>query len=333
MIELTTGLPGTGKTLYTITTIKERAEKEGRPVYYNGIPELNLPWIPLEDPTKWHECPPNSIVVLDEAQKTFRPRGTGSAVPEHVAKLETHRHQGIDLIILTQQPMLLDSNVRRLVGRHQHLVRPFGLNRCAVHEWAEVKENCGSSRTGSIERQFSYPKEVFKLYKSAEVHTHRRRIPWFVYVGVLLPFVAAGLIWKAWHGWQEVSQVEAGVITPGQVPGALKAPAVGAIGQGDTYLSSRVPRVATMPWTAPRYDEVMKVAAAPLPKICLLSATRCVCYTEQSTKVAVSEEMCKAIAQDGYFDETVPRETSIRRTGGSATPPLLSAEQAVRSKS
>jgi len=48
MIEQVTGLPGAGKTLITLTRVKEISERENRPVYYNGIPELKLPWIELD---------------------------------------------------------------------------------------------------------------------------------------------------------------------------------------------------------------------------------------------------------------------------------------------
>lgn len=44
MIDLITGLPGNGKTLYTISTVKKMSEGENRPVYYAGIPELTLDW-------------------------------------------------------------------------------------------------------------------------------------------------------------------------------------------------------------------------------------------------------------------------------------------------
>lgn len=49
MITLTTGVPGSGKSLYTISQVKEKAEKENRPVYYSGITDLKLPWVEMDD--------------------------------------------------------------------------------------------------------------------------------------------------------------------------------------------------------------------------------------------------------------------------------------------
>ena len=65
MIELITGTPGSGKTLYAISQIKAKSEKENRPVYYSGIADLTLGWTEI-DPEKWFDAPPNSIVVIDE---------------------------------------------------------------------------------------------------------------------------------------------------------------------------------------------------------------------------------------------------------------------------
>jgi len=81
MIEQITGLPGAGKTLITLARVKELAEKENRQVYYNGITDLKLPWIELDKGEDWYKVPPGSIVVIDEAQRVFRPRGAGAQVP------------------------------------------------------------------------------------------------------------------------------------------------------------------------------------------------------------------------------------------------------------
>jgi len=42
-ITLVTGLPGHGKTLYTLARWKPEAEKSGRPVFHNSIPGLSIP--------------------------------------------------------------------------------------------------------------------------------------------------------------------------------------------------------------------------------------------------------------------------------------------------
>ncbi len=131
MINLVTGLPGSGKTLWTLTTVVDYVEKENkaliaqgkspRQVYYHGIPDLTLDWIKMESPEDWINLPSHSIVVIDECQSTFRPRAASVKPPPFIAEFETHRHKGLDFFLLTQHPMLIDGNIRRLAGKHYHV--------------------------------------------------------------------------------------------------------------------------------------------------------------------------------------------------------------------
>jgi zona occludens toxin (predicted ATPase) len=150
VIILITGVPGSGKTLYTLHQVKTRVEAEnarfeaeGKPpreVHYSGIADLKLPWIELEDPTKWNTLPPGSIIVIDECQRVFRPRGSGATVPPYIADLETHRHKGYDIYLITQHAMLVDQNIRRLVGKHQHIVRKFGISAATLKRFPDLPD-------------------------------------------------------------------------------------------------------------------------------------------------------------------------------------------------
>lgn len=303
MIYLHTGQPGSGKTLYTVWTVKQWAEKDQRPVYYNGIPECKVPgWIDLADPLKWFDCPPNSIIILDEAQRIFRTRGNGAVVPEHVAKLETHRHLGIDLVIITQHPMLIDSNVRRLTGTHRHVMRAFGAKYAVVHEWSQVKEQCDKSRGESLKTQFAYPKEAFTLYKSAEVHTHKTRIPWRVFILVVLPFALIFCV-SALYSWWEQSK-DGSRVTKGLDGVAAKAgnatqplPAVTKV----NYLEQYQPRVDKLAHTAAVYDGLTKPRRVPVPAACVATKTRCKCYSQDATPYDLDASVCRQIVAGGLF--------------------------------
>lgn len=302
MIEQVTGLPGAGKTLITLARIKELSEKEGRPVYYNGIPDLKLPWLELENGEDWWKVPPGAIVVIDEAQRVFRPRANGSQVPEHVSKLETHRHLGIDLILITQHPMLLDTNVRRLVGRHIHTVRAFGAKFATLHEWPQVKENCDKSRADSIEHKWFYPRQAFDWYKSAEVHTHKMRLPMRLVVLLLVPVVLAAAIYGFWQ-WQisaETRTKEAIKKSTGLE--AKQLPGVHPVVEKRDYVADYAPRVAGLAYTAPIYDDVTKPVRAPYPAACVDLPTKgCRCYSQQATRLDVPLGLCKQIASTGFF--------------------------------
>ena len=108
MISLITGLPGMGKTSLMVYMLLNRKDLQNRPVYVDGIPELQVKHEEVpegESMETWHQWAPDGcILVIDEAQRVFRPRPAGAKVPDYVQALETHRHKGIDIFVLTQHP-------------------------------------------------------------------------------------------------------------------------------------------------------------------------------------------------------------------------------------
>ena len=328
MIGAITGLPGGGKTLYTLQMIKAKAEKENRPVYYSGIADLRLPWIELADPLKWMDCPANSIVVIDEAQRIFRPRMHGTTVPPHVAALETHRHLGIDIYVITQHPMLLDPNLRRLVGQHFHVVRRFGTKGATVHEWGSIKENCDKSRSDSTRHEWSYPIEAFSWYKSAEVHTHKRRIPAKLFFLLVIPVLLILAAWQVYRFFVPPPVTTApGVSRPGvSAPGqAGSSPRVLTSAQ---YVDQFEPRVPGLHYTAPVYDKVTEPVRAPFPSACVATATRCSCYTEQATVLDVPDALCRQVVSKGFFVAwKLPDAPPESRVGGLGGTPHKQAPQ------
>lgn len=182
MIHLITGTPGSGKTLLAVELIlKNRKSENIRPLYAN-IEGLNLDELrcfKLDDVDQWYELPDNSIIVIDECQRWFRPRPNGSAVPECISRFETHRHQGHDIILISQHPGLIDRNIRKLVDRHQHMYRPFGLDHRKAFEWNTCNENPEPSQNESnaLKTKMKFDKDLYQYYQSASVHTGTKRYP------------------------------------------------------------------------------------------------------------------------------------------------------------
>lgn len=321
MITLITGQPGAGKTLHTLWKVKALAEKEGREVFYNGISDLKLPWAELEDPTKWHELPTGAIIVLDECQRTFRTRSNGSIVPEHVAQLETHRHKGFDLFLITQHPMIIDGNVRRLVGAHIHVMRRFGGSSAVLHEWNGVKEQCDKNRKDSQSKKWNYPKEVYDYYKSAELHTHKRKIPNAVIFLFLVPFILAILGYFIYDFTR--SQIEPDKSQNASAVVAMPAGYKLADGNGknkklttEEWLAEQQARIPGLPQTAPAYDDLTKPQQVPAPQACVESATSCKCYTDQATPISMDVDMCKSIVKNGIYLPHIskePNDDELRR--------------------
>jgi len=58
--------------------------------------------------------------------------------------MSTHRHQGYDIVVITQSPRLLNATVKSLCGKHIHLYRAFGMEGATVYEWQHQVENPNS---------------------------------------------------------------------------------------------------------------------------------------------------------------------------------------------
>lgn len=324
MIDLITGLPGNCKTLYTIAWVRDWAKRDNRQVFYSGIPlsdkgKEELGWIEIEA-EKWMEAPPNSIVIVDECQRIFRNRSLGTQPPKHVSDLETHRHLGIDLVFITQHPSLIDPAIRRLTGRHRHMVRIWGMEASTVHEWPSVRDNCDkpAARKDSQKAKWKFDKSVYALYKSAEVHTVKRQIPMRAKLLLLVPFVVLLAFYSVYRLMlkdkldaakpQQAGQVVQGGVAGQASPagGAMRQVAFDPLTDAKNFVAMNTPRVEGLPHTSPKYDELTKPETAPVPVACIATAKRCLCYTQQGTRMDVRDQQCRDIAEFGYFQDFDP---------------------------
>lgn len=310
-VSVVTGKPGHGKTLYAVTKVDKLAKEQNRQVYYNGIEGLTLDWLLLEDATQWHNpdhVPDGAIVVIDEAQRVFPPRSTGSRVPAHVQPFDTHRHRGLDIYLITQDPLLIDSFARNLAGEHIHVLRPFGTQQAKVYRWEHVVDpDSRSERNLAVDTSFfRYPKESFDKYKSATVHTVKRKIPWKLAIGaplvIALLAIAVTVAYKTLNKISGKNQTNDHSISSGQNPSAMRVGMVSSTPNApplttEEYVKRMEPRVPDMPDSAPIYDQIATPSILPVLAGCIKMASVCQCYTQQGTRVKnVSGEMCVAIA-------------------------------------
>lgn len=330
MIHLITGLPGNGKTLFLLHHLNERAKRENRQVYYNGI---NLTdkgkditgWEEFADPTAWWDFPPQAIVVIDEAQRPFRPMPSGARVPKHIEMLETHRHGGIDLYLITQRPRLIHAHVRDLVNDHQHVKRMFGLPRSVVSRWDECKETVNKSAYKEAQQStFVFPKDVYTWYKSAEAHTHKLSIPWKK-LGIMAAALCVLVLclsflyfsFAPYFGKDKGKAERPDPDTP--IPaGQAFSPVAAAQAQPD-YFGDRVPRLTGLPHTAKVYDGITAPTQAPKPAACIVGSGKqavCSCYTQQGTRmVGMPQDLCRDIVRNGWFDDSAPINGPIQANG------------------
>lgn len=337
MITILTGLPGNGKTLYALYTVKAYAEKENREVFYSGIKDLRLPWTEI-NPEEWMACPPGAIIVIDEAQFVFSKKPNGSKLPDFYQKLAVHRHDGFDIFLITQHPGLIDNFVKNLCGCHLHVIRKFGMQRANVWEWAAANTSPekASSHRGAILHKFGYPKEVYEYYKSAEVHTVKRSIPVKLVLAVLFVLIVIIAFFFVMNrlrekGLKHDDTPVAGVAPAGVVAGsANKSAPIDPIADAKQYVFLHTPRYTGLPHTAPMYDEIRKPTEAPLPVACVQSANRCNCFSQQATKMDVPKDVCLQIVANGFFDDSKQKHDGLKgEAPGRPAAPVVQSANAV----
>lgn len=358
MLFLFTGLPGAGKTLNAIKFVSEsdifydyienpekssekipNKQQDGsilrRPVYYHNINGLiNPEWIKMDDEQakKPYEIEKGAVIIYDECQDIFPvlPQSKQSSLPEHYSYMNRHRHNGHDVILITQHPKNLNTQLRRLVNRHFHFKRLFGTDTIGRYEYQECKDeplDFIAKKEAEYEK-ITLDHKYFDHYKSAEIHTVKKDIPYkrfmpFVIVGLLL--IIALLFSVRWFLNQ--SSIHEYDNKPQDSKPSLIDKATSITGtslnlstdsqqqQEDDYFQRLKPRIDGLVHTAPIYDDLTEPRSYPRIAACVIihATDKCQCYTQQATKLSVQDSICRNIQANGYFDPTVPDPRSHHR--------------------
>lgn len=329
MITVITGTPGAGKTLYAIEklllplvgTYADGDDDQGQPVKYPRTIYTNINGLQVDHELidggdnqglrDWHKwAKPGSVIVFDEFQKPWPPRANGSKVPDDIQALDTHRHMGVDFVLITQSVVNVDKHVHALGGRHLHVRRVANMKLAVVYEWDHISRGLMFSKSIS-KAPWRYDKKVFKLYKSAKLHTKQpRKIPglvWFILLG-LVAMVVLGPTLKARLNDRfnppKVAEAGSPIGSPsGASPASIGAGAVASLPA--VFIDDRVdfvPRVSSVPESAPAYDALRVIVNMPVIAGALCKGQKCTCYTQQGTPLPLGNDECKDWMKSPAFD-------------------------------
>jgi zona occludens toxin len=231
----------------------------------------------------WLWCKPGDLIVVDEAQ-FIAPRATlGRKPPYWIQALEIHRHYGVDFLVITQHPGLIDTTIRHLVGMHRHVRSVMGSPVCMVYEWdhaANPERFNLANKTTFVRRAKHY-----RLFHSSVAHvkppTSGRSI--FVVVPVLL----LGVGWGVLHFKHRFS--------PG-VPVASAVAAPLADGRGAVSASSAAASAAYGP----------QVSIGVPVRGCWAQGDRCECIGDHGRRLFVDRQTC--LVSSSGFDGLVQWE-------------------------
>lgn len=311
MIYLITGKPRHGKGLYTFGKVDEKAKRENRQVYYVHIPECKFDWIELKDISEWPKLPHGAIIVVDEAHNYFPQEKIGARRPEYIQLLDQHAQFGYDFYIISQNPKGITTYLRDRVEEHWHLIRKFGKEVSTVYKFYDVQPVplSKSSKENAIKETFHFPKHLYGMYRSAQMHNVKVNVPFRYYLLYIIPVIVIVLIWYGLTGLASISEKwethepETSLSNDPSLFGLGVGTKKGGLVQspGMDYYAARAERLHGLPHTAPIYDEITKPVEAPLPAACVLIRNECTCYTQQATKLNTPDDTCRQIVEKGYF--------------------------------
>jgi zona occludens toxin len=294
-ITCVTGTPGSGKTLYTVGNLlrpiigkeQKATDSKGQEVTItrrilsniNGL-VIDHEKIGPDELNTWHEwSKPGDLIVFDEVQNVWDTRTINSKVPDYMQALTTHRHKGVDFIIITQNVMLIDRYIIPLIDRHLHVRRVSNIGAAIVYEWDHCSRVLNYRNTIS-KHPWRYDKSVFKLYASAQLHTRQRRsIPAMVFF-ILAGLAAAGYLWPTLY-----QRFNERAFT--QPPPAQKPPTKAA--QNAPQQAQTLPP-SPIPFPPASASPVATFQAAQVS--CISSGSRCTCYNSDGSKAPANPDMC-----------------------------------------
>ena len=317
-------------------------------MYASNFTGLNLPGVQiLDDPRQWQDLPAGSVLFVDEAQRFWRSRRSGEPAPEVIA-METQRHDGVSMVLLTQQPTYLDKHVRGLVDVHRHLIRRAGLEASQVYEWERCKDEPETPANMELAdtRIWVFPKKFFGSYTSAEVHTVKRRFPLKLKLVAVAVVAVMGMLWWAANSLKpdakkdsETSAVSAEGDTPESRATSRRS---GGYANAQAYLAAHQPRIPAFPGSAPIFDD-RKVQSEP--ELFCMSVGQdgkdsCSCMTEQGSRYHLDELECQYIARHGApynpykrpdRDSRETQQSTDRTRGAGDSPAAMASNDAASS--
>lgn len=335
MIILLTGAIGTGKTTYAVDKLMQHDEDNKKHIkngdfdkvrkIYSNISGLTVDHEPLPD--DWRTTPKNSIIAVDECHKIdiYKPTRKVLHDDERIVALNESRHDGYDFYFITQSPKFLHQHVRGLVNQHFHFHNPMGLAVATVFMWRHGNTTTPDSQAAKnlAENSFVYQfkKDVQQNFKSIEddaQHTRKVNVPKKVIAWIAAPIVLIAIIVYLLNKPAATGNLTGETFTNSMKKDAEKAKDnMENIGKGSPVATDQqnaasqsasqqqvqaVEYDITKPYDQ-NYSVSYQIVEKPRLAGCIASKSTCSCYTQQATKIELSQADCRRyVSGDRPFD-------------------------------
>lgn len=355
MLKLKTGAPGDGKTLLAISDARDEykrnlaahalpigdARHEALRQFWTNIDGINfdgtIPWFRdlsmhpdykesrTADGEKrysfdWRVLPDGSYIVYDEAHQCFPTTGKPGRSDDPVIRtMDEARHRGFDFVFVTQYPTKIHHEVRQMVKEHKHLFRAaLNLQSAAVWTFSRCISDPydEKAREGASDVLWNYPEELFRVYKSATVHTHKFQMPKNLKGGFVTLCAIVAVLIGLWLFFRSPSEAVA-VETP-ESENALAF--AGGPAAGDPLVPGS--RSGSLLSPAEAWQEA---AVMPRLKGCAVLSASCRCWNGAGEQLKLSRAQCEALvavplpidfSQDVLERRVEPPEASVRTFAG-----------------
>jgi zona occludens toxin (predicted ATPase) len=260
MIELYEGVPGSGKSYHAISEKFLPWVRQGRRLYiaidgiyldrlalFTGIEletleqQITIWKDSVEVLRAFQHVEAGSAVIIDEAQTVFR--SMQKVEPGLLRWLETHRHYGVDILLMSQDFRQMTQGVTRLV---EATVKFRKLSFVGLSKEYQGKVR-GNPEDSEIIRAFvgTYSPAVYAYYSSyassaitEEKRSHTIYKSARVAVGIVAGLFAVSLM--VWRPWSSLTATKG-------TPGTASAPASTIIASPPTASSSLLAPIAVSP--------------------------------------------------------------------------------------
>lgn len=331
MLTIISGSPGTAKTLRAMDEMQQAyADNQRRsklsPDHKDYQPEREFfsnvagatreenpeafPWVQrMLEHLDWTKLPKGSYVQYDEAHSDgvtpglerygllFPSTGKPGESQDHrIRAMSTHRHGGYDLVVITQWPSKVHHNVRQQCGRHIHMNRAMGLQSAGVMVWSRCQPDPYDEkiREKADEEIWSFPKDLYKRYFSATLHTtsHKFKLPKKLKNGLttaLSLVVMCALVWwymdwdfSVFMGGGEPAKAEAAAGGPRPAPSLLSGD--GSTSEGGVVLT-------------PGMGAYNAINTAPAPSLmgCASGDRSCRCFGTDGFQIDMDRRQCELL--------------------------------------
>ncbi|MEN8322263.1 zonular occludens toxin domain-containing protein [Acinetobacter junii] len=170
IFRLVCGQIGAGKSYLLVKLTEEEAKKSGKyqKIYSNIRGHSELTDGVYDIPDDWRDCETDSLLIIDEVQMHEKfSKHFSNRRDSEIAELTMIRHKRIDLWLISPSPTLVNKDVRDLVTQYYYL-EPTGKKTTKCYCFTKVVINVTKSTKQQAYDEFMYAIEekYYKLYKS-----------------------------------------------------------------------------------------------------------------------------------------------------------------------